>query len=1225
VSQVASGLGLVAQATVRICDVNGDRLGQGLCVPLEARTILVLTCHHVVSKVSDRSAIPLMLFSSDDQELQSIRASYCMERSDPHHDIAVLTIVNESIDVLPPKLVPLSTDFPVPANVVGIIRPKGRSQRFNAQLVHATPLSVQIDSSTVTIPRAWRLIYTNDVRPGISGSPIVFDDGVIGLTYASRAETTEYSREGYVVPIESWFDKNPEIAAFSKPYEPQGNQKGGMFAGLPSRNPFFTGRDALLEEIRAALREQHRIAVSGLGGIGKTQVALEYAYRHGHEYKAIFWVGAENESAVSAGFVDIARLLDLPQRDAQDQSEAVGAAKRWLESHPGWLLIVDNADEPNVLRSVLPGGSNGRVLLTSRAQVLDMLWISKPIEIRELPPDEALEFLLKRTGGQDAEPLERASAQTLASELGYLPLALEQAAAYIVAKTSRVSAYLNAYRKRRFELLARGAPVDDPTKSVMTTWRLAFDRLEETPSASDLLRASAFVSPDRIPLELIAYGAEQLGPAIARELPDGTDELALDELLAPLTRYSLIRREPASSTYSLHRLVQEVTRDAMDAETRRTWAKRVVAAVNAAFPDQVDRNWTQCERLLPHARAAARFVKTDKERVESLLPIANRLASSKSGAGRYYASSILPTFAAQEKVKPKVLYDAAFNAGSSELRTALAEAFVDVDFSGLTAEATRELAEATREFLNACHPDHDELPIETLAAVFSEHVNNVPRESDAALIITFVADVFPDLRELVAPFRMVRQLKSHFKFLVRFCQMIIVTCSERPRILIKLRDVLSSRFRIVLNILMGQQTGNAILDWIPGKQIFFRKLFERSIYAAWEDGISCGGVNDTFFVEDHGIVQRELFHDYVPYMCAVHNRDFAMLSLADGSHFLELSLRMLNYRKYSLAGFAACLSISIAVRDDRAAVRKIVSTLMNDGTEAGRFVASNILEVYCEIDRQFAREALAIVEEMLPRLADDIPYLLLCAAGIVETNVEANWGYLVPSLDRAFAYLTERGDAAQMVTFGRELRCMSFLSGDQVGSKLIGYVLGADYLGQESAWRSAALEICAGMLARDHNKLLRLFGQHQISDKTYREVEALRTQEVLDQQRTFGARARWSNFIVRALAFDTKLSYFLVKHIFCTIALCNGVSDWATQMGTFMIEGVRAYTAKDDDPQKYARLSVEDIYASTTIRPKPGGGKRYVPRRKAVATNGSGPQKSGRGPNPKSAPRTVTR
>jgi hypothetical protein len=145
---------------------------------------------------------------------------------------------------------------------------------------------------------------------------------------------------------------------------------------------------------------------------------------------------------------------------------------------------------------------------------------------------------------------------------------------------SRFDHYVKSYRTRRLALLARGVPADDPTKSVTTTWQIAFDHIEATPASADLLRASAFLSPDRIPLELVMEGAAELGPTIAQALPDLEDELALDELLAPLTRYSLIWREPESQSYGLHRLVQEVMRDTMDGETQRTWAELETALSN---------------------------------------------------------------------------------------------------------------------------------------------------------------------------------------------------------------------------------------------------------------------------------------------------------------------------------------------------------------------------------------------------------------------------------------------------------------------------------------------------------------------------------------------------------------------------------------------------------------------------------------------------------------------
>jgi hypothetical protein len=276
---------------------------------------------------------------------------------------------------------------------------------------------------------------------------------------------------------------------------------------------------------------------------------------------------------------------------------------------------------------------------------------------------------------------------------------------------------------------------------------------------------------------------------------------------------------------------------------------------------------------------------------------------------------------------------------------------------------------------------------------------------------------------------------------------------------------------------------------------------------------------------------------------------------------------------------------------------------MRDGTGAGRFVAINVLESFCEVNRQFGSDALRIVREMVPQLAGDgdaLSHLLICGAGIVEMDIEPRWQLLVPSLDEAFELVEERG-ADAMLTFGREMRSMAFFIDGRIGTNFMHYLLAAGYLAEGSAWREAALEFGAAMLARHPAEIGRLFAAYNIAEKTMVEAEARKTQGVLDQQRTFGTRARWNSFFVKALARDTKLRYFLIKYMFGSVALCNNVTEWATQMGTFMIEAVRAYAFPEGDAVTYAHLSVEDVYASSPFRPKPGGGERYVPRRKAAS------------------------
>ena len=191
--------------------------------------------------------------------------------------------------------------------------------------------------------------------------------------------------------------------------------------------------------------------------MGKTQIAVEYAYRHRDEYTAVLWSFAGTEQSVRGGYAAIATLLDLPEKDSQEQAKVTEAVKRWLEQNTGWLLVLDNADDPAMVKPFLPQQGKGHILLTSRAYSFQKIGLVSPREVNVLSPDEAREFLLRRTG---KEPTEKSTeADALAKEVGYLPLALEQAAAYIAETGASFSSYLAGYRKQGLKLLEKQGPV----------------------------------------------------------------------------------------------------------------------------------------------------------------------------------------------------------------------------------------------------------------------------------------------------------------------------------------------------------------------------------------------------------------------------------------------------------------------------------------------------------------------------------------------------------------------------------------------------------------------------------------------------------------------------------------------------------------------------------------------------------------------------------------------
>lgn len=374
------------------------------------------------------------------------------------------------------------------------------------------------------------------------------------------------------------------------------------------RNPFFTGRDQIIDQLRKVLSTLGKAAICGMGGMGKSQVAAEYAYRYRDQYDHVFWLRAATEQELLAAYVEAARLLALHDSREEDQMRAVHAAQSWFEQHGNWLLILDNADQPELLLKYRIRNVRGHLLVTTRCHSAQTIGIGASAVIDRMTPPEAVEFLKRRVARPDGESREEAALEELVQELGYLPLAMEQAAAYITANQSRFQDYLRGYRNRRLAVLTTPIMGEYP-ESVATTWDLNFREVASVPHSADLLRLSAFLNPDAIPLELIARGASELGPALAKALEHVLDDpLLLDETLEPLYRYSLIRRDIKARTYSIHPIMQAVLLDRMSSEDQREWAGRAVNAVKIAFPKPNYENWEACDRMIPQVAACVSLI-----------------------------------------------------------------------------------------------------------------------------------------------------------------------------------------------------------------------------------------------------------------------------------------------------------------------------------------------------------------------------------------------------------------------------------------------------------------------------------------------------------------------------------------------------------------------------------------------------------------------------------------
>jgi tetratricopeptide (TPR) repeat protein len=390
------------------------------------------------------------------------------------------------------------------------------------------------------------------------------------------------------------------------------------FLNMPhERNPLFTGREDVLERLHQALHAgkttalTQRQAISGLGGIGKTQTAVEYAFRYQGDYQVIAWVKADEPGTLATEFSTLARLLNLPIMQEQDQAFVIESVRRWFHEHSGWLLIFDNADDLLMVKKFLPSSEKGHILLTTRSQTTGS--IAQPVTLEKMPPEEGTLFLLHRSRLLDLDtPLERASptdvakARELVREMDGLPLALDQAAAYIEETCCSLSDYLQVYKARQADLLKRrGKYSTDHQEPVATTWSLAFGKVQQANAgAADLLRLCAYLDPDAIMEEIITKGASELGPALQKV---ASDPMALNDSIGELLNYSLIRRNP-DHTLTIHRLVQAVIKQGMNKAMQRRWAERAVKVVNYAFPEVKYENWLSCQQYIPHALVCASLI-----------------------------------------------------------------------------------------------------------------------------------------------------------------------------------------------------------------------------------------------------------------------------------------------------------------------------------------------------------------------------------------------------------------------------------------------------------------------------------------------------------------------------------------------------------------------------------------------------------------------------------------
>ena len=377
---------------------------------------------------------------------------------------------------------------------------------------------------------------------GLSGRPEVRQDVAAGRD-SHTAGRDAYSGSGNVYATAG--DVHIHEALQARPSAPV-----RAWGNVPARNPVFTGREEQLTAVRDALLSGSRAAVQalhGMGGVGKTQLAIEYAHRFADSYDVVWWLDAEKPEVLESQFADLAAVLGCAE-PTTPPTAVRRAVLSDLYRRRGWLIIFDNAEDPDGLLGWLPNGP-GHVLVTSRSAGWSEVAVLVPVGV--LPRGESVELLRKRVPG-----LAEADAVLLAAALGDLPLAIAQAAVYLAETRMRPADYVVLLKDRATELLGEGKPLTYRAGTLTAVTTLAYDRLRlADEDAADLAAICAFLPPGRIPVTWFTTATQRLPDGLATRL---ADPLARSRLLATLTRTTLV--QASGDGLTMHRLTQAILR-----------------------------------------------------------------------------------------------------------------------------------------------------------------------------------------------------------------------------------------------------------------------------------------------------------------------------------------------------------------------------------------------------------------------------------------------------------------------------------------------------------------------------------------------------------------------------------------------------------------------------------------------------------------------------------------
>lgn len=578
--------------------------------------------------------------------------------------------------------------------------------------------------------------------------------------------------------------------------------------------------------------------------------------------------------------------------------------------------------------------------------------------------------------------------------------------------------------------------------------------------------------------------------------------------------------------------------------------------------------------------------------IRLVMPLLNQLAVSPSPVVDQYVSSFLTNLALRGIVTSEQLFQEVFREGNEKLRASLAAYFMEC-WPGASPELLST-------FLSHCEVENDAEVLKRLGGVFAYHFNRAPLAVvgylDQALkpVDTLTRALAFVLEQSPVRLGWRKEYAPQMAFLITFGTLSALANFHSEIHMGEMRAFMRRKYPWLLDVILNQPNRIKVQEETFRLGVYRR--LEREGIVQWDQVIGAQG-NDTFFVEDNGVVQRDELYSYYKYLVATHNGDFEELDLAPGSEFRRATIAMMTYRAASAIGYAATVTLAMRLIRDSNRLEEVVTEIATG--RAGVHFGALLLVDISYMDPTLSHRAVELfVKRVVPKAIDGLyPFdrAILDCVGIAAVDAAANWGVCEIAIRHVLDHMGSTLSPSALNDLGGELAKVSYFDDINAGRYVIELLLRNHYL-KDPLWRPCVMKILAGMQLRNPGLLRSILERHGEDNRTQKDVRLYASEDLKDYCDKFFYMVSWNRLIAEAIVENATLRYFLIKILMGGLAQSNSVSEYTREFRRFVVEIVRAYWGEIEDPKRYYKLTIEEAFAETLAKRRIGGGKLWIPK-----------------------------